>query len=145
MCDPAAVEHQPVRCFDAGLVTDGQGQQDRAIALVVQIWPHGGAHRMPGPLSNDGQACPGFVVQVFGLAAHTAQCPYAMCKGVGLVIEGLWIARAMRRLERQCHAPYLAGDQFRKRSEEHTSELQSLMRISYAVFCLKKKTTTNIL
>src|SRR3546814_8631997 len=31
-----------------------------------------------------------------------------------------------------CIAPY--------RSEEHTSELQSLMRISYAVFCLKKKT-----
>src|SRR3546814_6138637 len=31
-----------------------------------------------------------------------------------------------------------------KRSEEHTSELQSLMRISYAVFCLKKKTTDNI-
>src|SRR3546814_17683364 len=29
------------------------------------------------------------------------------------------------------------------RSEEHTSELQSLMRISYAVFCLKKKTTLN--
>src|SRR3546814_8640889 len=28
------------------------------------------------------------------------------------------------------------------RSEEHTSELQSLMRISYDVFCLKKKTTT---
>src|SRR3546814_5497041 len=28
-----------------------------------------------------------------------------------------------------------------ERSEEHTSELQSLMRISYAVFCLKKKTT----
>src|SRR3546814_2446685 len=30
----------------------------------------------------------------------------------------------------------------RGRSEEHTSELQSLMRISYAVFCLKKKTKT---
>src|SRR3546814_10463224 len=30
------------------------------------------------------------------------------------------------------------------RSEEHTSELQSLMRISYAVFCLKKKTNTHI-
>src|SRR3546814_4089872 len=29
------------------------------------------------------------------------------------------------------------------RSEEHTSELQSLMRISYAVFCLKTKKTTN--
>src|SRR3546814_1639098 len=30
------------------------------------------------------------------------------------------------------------------RSEEHTSELQSLMRISYAVFCLKKKKNRNI-
>src|SRR3546814_8121357 len=35
-----------------------------------------------------------------------------------------------------------SGDDVRQRSEEHTSELQSLMRISYAVFCLKKKTTT---
>src|SRR3546814_7803052 len=31
------------------------------------------------------------------------------------------------------------------RSEEHTSELQSLMRISYAVFCLKKNNETNII
>src|SRR3546814_6542648 len=35
-----------------------------------------------------------------------------------------------------CRAP-----KRRRRSEEHTSELQSLMRISYAVFCLKKKKT----
>src|SRR3546814_1589930 len=35
------------------------------------------------------------------------------------------------------------GDAERRRSEEHTSELQSLMRISYAVFCLKKKKSTN--
>src|SRR3546814_8615330 len=34
---------------------------------------------------------------------------------------------------KRCRAPII--------SEEHTSELQSLMRISYAVFCLKKKTT----
>src|SRR3546814_1389151 len=34
-------------------------------------------------------------------------------------------------------------DYFNVRSEEHTSELQSLMRSSYAVFCLKKKNTTN--
>src|SRR3546814_6257358 len=38
-------------------------------------------------------------------------------------------------------APAVAGGQQRRRSEEHTSELQSLMRISYAVFCLKKKNT----
>src|SRR3546814_5701699 len=39
-------------------------------------------------------------------------------------------------------ASFLLGDEFIHgsiRSEEHTSELQSLMRISYAVFCLKKK------
>src|SRR3546814_8530621 len=35
--------------------------------------------------------------------------------------------------------PCLAGAPEIERSEEHTSELQSLMRISYAVFCLKKK------
>src|SRR3546814_8449225 len=38
-----------------------------------------------------------------------------------------------------CH---LGGADIRLRSEEHTYELQSLMRISYAVFCLKKKTKT---
>src|SRR3546814_4676808 len=36
-----------------------------------------------------------------------------------------------------------AGGRVVTRSEEHTSELQSLMRISYAVFCLKKKTHSN--
>src|SRR3546814_9983267 len=39
--------------------------------------------------------------------------------------------------------PQLMGVIIRERSEEHTSELQSLMRSSYAVFCLKKKNTNN--
>src|SRR3546814_2047070 len=45
-----------------------------------------------------------------------------------------------RRGHRPPHGPRhtIPGDR-RRRSEEHTSELQSLMRISYAVFCLKKK------
>src|SRR3546814_3843530 len=38
--------------------------------------------------------------------------------------------------------PESARDRRQLRSEEHTSELQSLMRISYAVFCLKKNTIT---
>src|SRR3546814_10185769 len=45
----------------------------------------------------------------------------------------LYLARAAT-----CHRPVAA----QRRSEEHTSELQSLMRISYAVFCLKKKKPT---
>src|SRR3546814_7791111 len=36
---------------------------------------------------------------------------------------------------------HISDADIERRSEEHTSELQSLMRISYAVFCLKKKTT----
>src|SRR3546814_4808458 len=41
--------------------------------------------------------------------------------------------------ERREFFPVILFDDVDKRSEEHTSELQSLMRISYAVFCLKKK------
>src|SRR3546814_10383284 len=48
------------------------------------------------------------------------------------------LAKALRLVsEAMKQAP--AGAENGKRSEEHTSELQSLMRISYAVFCLKKK------
>src|SRR3546814_2583417 len=52
-----------------------------------------------------------------------------------------WIAVAVERdhrialTNRSCNVPLARST----RSEEHTSELQSLMRISYAVFCLKKK------
>src|SRR3546814_1831603 len=52
---------------------------------------------------------------------------------------------ALRHLQRQRQGPpevrvaVSGGKPHLDRSEEHTSELQSLMRISYAVFCLKKK------
>src|SRR3546814_7135055 len=53
-----------------------------------------------------------------------------------------WLEAECRRwAERQAHPEQgeLTVAQALERSEEHTSELQSLMRISYAVFCLKKK------
>src|SRR3546814_2407167 len=53
--------------------------------------------------------------------------------------ESLAAARSARGRCRRCCRWTMAT---RSRSEEHTSELQSLMRISYAVFCLKKKNTT---
>src|SRR3546814_2719322 len=45
---------------------------------------------------------------------------------------------------RRCPGPADPGPPAGRRSEEHTSELQSLMRISYAVFCLKKTNKHNI-
>src|SRR3546814_7786156 len=63
------------------------------------------------------------------LAAGTA-VRRAAAAAVGIRRAGRRSARGRRLSVRQTHPA---------RSEEHTSELQSLMRISYAVFCLKKK------
>src|SRR3546814_4360591 len=54
------------------------------------------------------------------------------CQMTSLCRGGVMVRRVQRRDCAQQPLP---------RSEEHTSELQSLMRISYAVFCLKKKKT----
>src|SRR3546814_2135758 len=66
---------------------------------------------------------------------------------LGLVQEvvpvGEQYAKAREIAERIARAAPL-GVQAVLRSEEHTSELQSLMRISYAVFCLKKKTKKKV-
>src|SRR3546814_4505457 len=51
-------------------------------------------------------------------------------------------AGAGERIARQRDGSRRQGAARQRRSEEHTSELQSLMRISYAVFCLKKKKHT---
>src|SRR3546814_1024214 len=60
-------------------------------------------------------------------------------KSIGLT---RWPARAIALplLSKMSFSTTIAGSKIQlRRSEEHTSELQSLMRISYAVFCLKKK------
>src|SRR3546814_4726034 len=64
------------------------------------------------------------------IAAHHAH--------IGLAEQGLRLDAASQR--RESADSYVDGSGLQLlRSEEHTSELQSLMRISYAVFCLKKK------
>src|SRR3546814_5898501 len=80
-------------------------------------------------------------------------------RGVGQLVSGRKILQrrqkghaiaavnALREVRHHFGAPHLrepgrcgnGADRHAERSEEHTSELQSLMRISYAVFCLKKK------
>src|SRR3546814_9114962 len=73
----------------------------------------------------------GVVAQPGGVA-----CQPGHERGFGLALFDRVVERvAHRRQRRRLH--------IHARSEEHTSELQSLMRISYAVFCLKKKTKHN--
>src|SRR3546814_7775926 len=75
---------------------------------------------------------------------------YAINNSYNVVPRGLPPRRPQRR--RTCSASHRVtraisladpqlSEEMRERSEEHTSELQSLMRISYAVFCLKKQTS----
>src|SRR3546814_6865321 len=63
--------------------------------------------------------------------------PIVGCKGLGGVLGGGVRQCRVNKVQNEI----LDGDNLTgiSRSEEHTSELQSLMRISYAVFCLKKK------
>src|SRR3546814_8134617 len=62
----------------------------------------------------------------------------ATLEQVATAPDGRPIYQSIDRSDADCIA-----DPANPRSEEHTSELQSLMRISYAVFCLKKKKKTN--
>src|SRR3546814_7588862 len=61
-----------------------------------------------------------------------------------VVVKTRYVQQAGKNGKAAAHLRYIqrdgtSRDGERGRSEEHTSELQSLMRISYAVFCLKKK------
>src|SRR3546814_7279581 len=83
-------------------------------------------------------------------------CPdHPECEAGGLVYRGTRVIvrrsyREGRELSSNTNADFprlrvprytaFGGTRHERRSEEHTSELQSLMRTSYAVFCLKKKT-----
>src|SRR3546814_4864465 len=71
------------------------------------------------------------------LAAHIALAPavrHALPRPTGALRRAGPAVPGLRE-----PPPRLSGRHAGPRSEEHTSELQSLMRISYAVFCLKKK------
>src|SRR3546814_5496497 len=85
-----------------------------------------------GPDDAGEQRSPADLVRArSGRSAQPADLP-------GGARQGQAVVRIRRRAGR-VHAQREQGRDYR--SEEHTSELQSLMRISYAVFCLKKKTT----
>src|SRR3546814_7220951 len=75
--------------------------------------------------------------------AVAAEIETAIGNHSGSVAKIVKLEHAWRRLDGRNDDGFKVAP-FPGRSEEHTSELQSLMRISYAVFCLKKKKTTYI-
>src|SRR3546814_8163729 len=77
----------------------------------------------------------------FAAAARSSSGDAAVVDGavaMAWTVADLWLGEGVLAAARSEHEASLA----RVRSEEHTSELQSLMRNSYAVFCLKQKKQT---
>src|SRR3546814_3367741 len=89
------------------------------------------AHSLnPSPRRGDPSSIP---CQAVSIEVVMSSCSVSPASSA---FSTLWLSRSTR-------LAWVNQDSFsgcRLRSEEHTSELQSLMRISYAVFCLKKKT-----
>src|SRR3546814_5865804 len=89
-------------------------------------------------------------LQLFGAAGYSRNNPlermlrdarmFTIGGGTAQILRTVIASRILERKLPQTRDGYL--NLRRARSEEHTSELQSLMRHSYAAFCLKKKTTT---
>src|SRR3546814_14119698 len=76
-----------------------------------------------------------------GLAGNQRSSPVNGSLPKRLALAGTFCTATLNRPgSENSPAPFLSTEP--SRSEEHTSELQSLMRTSYAVFCLKKKKTT---
>src|SRR3546814_5805216 len=79
--------------------------------------------------------------EIGGLTCHSSIEALPEAPDVALIsLAAAKVPDALRTLGRMgTRAAVVLSSGFEERSEEHTSELQSLMRISYAVFCLKKK------
>src|SRR3546814_2619562 len=81
-----------------------------------------------------------FMIEMRGQLSPQEYIRQLLCRNVTAqnVVREKWVQWASQlglTIGAQIEAPVPGG----RRSEEHTSELQSLMRTSYAVFCLKKK------
>src|SRR3546814_2308919 len=86
--------------------------------------------------SMGGQIMPPVMGAVAFIMAETIGVPYAEIALAAIIPAALYFGSAFWMVHLEAGRRNLVG---MPRSEEHTSELQSLMRISYAVFCLKKK------
>src|SRR3546814_1071986 len=95
-----------------------------ALGLAFLIAPSGWLVRLVSPWATGWELPPDVA---------TVQDPNALALALGLIVKELPFLLLMTLAA----LGQVRADE--RRSEEHTSELQSLMRISYAVFCLKQK------
>src|SRR3546814_5898671 len=135
------------------IAADLQCKLDSELFDGVQTWINGvstGLKPLPQTRILGGPACPADLTRDFFLKDRTYRCNVDdiakpdTSRGAYIIDHSTETLLADRTL--QSDGSYTSSTRAfslpdRGRSEEHTSELQSLMRISYAVFCLKKKKT----
>src|SRR3546814_2364604 len=92
----------------------------------------------PRALSLVWQTSPGLLVLLIALTMVAGVLPAGIAYVGARIVDAVVAAIAL--VQHGGHPSLALYQPVLERSEEHTSELQSLMRISYAVFCLKKKT-----
>src|SRR3546814_9180551 len=107
------------------------GQRRRAVIRVIGV---GG-----GGCNTVNQMAQASIDGVDFMCANTDRDHLERCVPTNQVQLGIEITRGLGAGSNPEIGRQAAEEDRDRRSEEHTSELQSLMRISYAVFCLKKK------
>src|SRR3546814_7043227 len=84
-----------------------------------------------------------FAIWTMLLLAAAWASPSLLAAPLVFILWGWWLLDRIGGISGDGHGAGIEIAESLLRSEEHTSELQSLMRISYAVFCLKKKNNTS--
>src|SRR3546814_9405036 len=109
----------------------GEGDGERAASIFAQIVE----------MAPDNAAAHGGLIRALLLAGDPESAQTALDAVPADLTDDAAIAQAKSALALAADAPDAGELAAFERSEEHTSELQSLIRISYAVFCLKTKNT----
>src|SRR3546814_9989493 len=122
--------------FDSDLATCRASRRWRALASDGWGQTAGGPVGWPAAVGSASSlsSCPSWQISV---GSRDKNLVLSMANDLGLGAATSPLTWWLRRLLRPYPSRRLVG-----RSEEHTSELQSLMRISYAVFCMNKKKTS---
>src|SRR3546814_9151061 len=120
---------------------------DYAVVVMSQMALRGGETRSAQQISDDTGVPLPTVAKLLNLLGRAKLVASQRGASGGYILRGepetITVAKIIQAMEGPIALPACVEGATDCRSEEHTSELQSLMRISYAVFCLKKKKKKN--